>query len=129
MIERHTPPHPVARLYLNQTVERRRARGLPDNSIRLRLIGDPKLGMTAGAYNAIVRLTTKSADGRTLTQTRQLFGPGGHNGKGGDLLVHFGLGDATKAEEIRIEWQTSRAQPTVLHDVSPGSHTVRPSSR
>ena len=124
MIAQRTPPGPVARLYLNQAAERRRARGLPANSLTLRLEGDPARGVTRSAYNAIVRLTT-TVNGRTVTQSRQLMGPGGHNGKGGDLVVHFGLGDATTADEVRVEWPAADVPPTVLRNVKPGEHTVR----
>jgi hypothetical protein len=124
MIEKHTPPYPAARLYLNHTSERRRAESLPSNSIELRLIGDPERGVTRSAFNAIVRLTT-TLHGQLLTQSRQLTGPGGDNGKGGDVIVHFGLGDATEAAEIRVEWPAPNLPPSVLRNVKPGAPTVR----
>jgi len=123
MIDKQTPPHPVARLFLNQATERRRAAGLPSNSIVLRLVGDEKRAVTRSAFNAIVRMTT-SVNGTTLTQSRQLIGPGGHNGKGGDLVIHFGLAEASEADEIRIEWPSPNAPPTILRKVKPGAYTT-----
>ncbi|HEY7120517.1 MAG TPA: ASPIC/UnbV domain-containing protein, partial [Tepidisphaeraceae bacterium] len=124
MIEKQTPPHPVARLYLNQTSERRRAHGVASNSIELRLVGEPNRRVTRSAFNAIVRLTTL-VNGTSLTQSRQLIGPGGHNGKEGDLVVHFGLADATEAAEIRVEWPSPDVPSSILRNVKPGTYTVR----
>jgi hypothetical protein len=124
MIERHTPPHPVARLYLNQTIERRREQRLASNSIELRLVGDPKRHVTRSAFNAIVRLTTV-VNGTSLMQSRQLIGPGGHDGKEGELIVHFGLGGASEADEIRVEWPAPDVRPSVLRNMKPGSYTIR----
>jgi len=113
----------VARAYLNQTSELRRQRGLLNNSIELHLKGNPQHGVTRSAFNAVVRMTT-TVDGKQVVQSRQLIGPGGHNGKTGDLIVHFGLGDADRADEIRINWPTPDVQPTVLKNVTPGLHQV-----
>ncbi|CAN5705533.1 hypothetical protein BH09PLA1_BH09PLA1_30060 [soil metagenome] len=120
MIEHGTPPGPVARVFLNQT-----NRG---NSITLKLVGDPKCGVTRSAFNAIVRLTTVVNRKRT-TQVRQLIGPGGHNGKAGDGVIHFGLGEASEAEEIRIDWARANVDPTVLRNVKAGAHTIELSAK
>jgi hypothetical protein len=84
--------------------------------------------VTRSAFNAIVRMTAV-INGQPVTQVRQLIGPGGHNGKIVDQLVHFGLGAATEAAEIRIEWSSTDVAPTVLHNVKPGLHAVTMSAR
>jgi hypothetical protein len=97
-------------------------------SIVLRLVGDPQQGVAADALGAIVRLTADlDADPATpaVTQMRQLIGIGGHGGKQQDFIVHFGLGQADRAERIEIEWPGIGVENTVLEDVAPGTMTVR----
>lgn len=118
MIDARTLPGPVARLFLNQTAEQAGGK-----SIVLHLTGDPSKGVTRDALNTIVELTTR-VDGRRITQIRQLLGPSGHNGKGGDLAIHFGLGTATEAEEIRIKWPGVNVPDTILIHVKAGTHSV-----
>lgn len=115
MVAARTPPGPTAKLYLNH------AQG---HTLTLRLIGDPAKRVTRDAFNAIVKVTA-TLHGRRTTQLRQLFGPGGHNGKGGDLAVHVALADADHADTVEILWPAPGVPDTVLHDVPAGPHTVR----
>jgi hypothetical protein len=112
---------PRYHVFLNEMTEGR-------GSIVLRLVGDPKQGVAADALGAIVRLTADlDADPATpaVTQMRQLIGIGGHGGKQQDFIVHFGLGQADRAERIEIEWPGIGVENTVLEDVTPGTMTVR----
>ncbi len=113
MIDARTPPGPIARIYLNRSQ-------FKGKSIELRLVGDPTHGVSRSPFNAIVTMTTG-----TTRQMRQFFGPGGHNGKGGDLILHFGLGDAAEADEITVDWPGTPQAPTVLHHVKPGFHSIK----
>lgn len=107
---------PTVKLYLNQTVERRRERtktqlplaGVETNSLTLILQGDPAQGCTRDALGAVVRITADlDNDPATpdVTQTRQLIGIGGHAGKQHEFIVHAGLASATTAV-VEVSWPT-----------------------
>jgi enediyne biosynthesis protein E4 len=62
---------------------------------------------------AVLRLQATIA-GRDMSQTRQIAA-NGNFGSGTELLAHFGLGDATKVDTLRIEWPSGIVQE--LNDV------------
>lgn len=124
-----TGREPRVRVYLNQAADK--ALG---NAIVLRLVGDPRprnadrpedrlTAVNRDALGAIVRMTAV-IHGEPVTQSRQLIGIGGHQGKQMDFALHFGLGDAAEAERIEIEWPCRAERITVLEHVEPGTHTV-----
>ena len=90
----------------------------------LRLVGDETQSVSRDALGAIVRMTA-TIDGTQVTQSRQIIGIGGHQGKQMDFVAHFGLGDAAVAERVEIEWPSRERLVTVLEDVEAGRHTVR----
>lgn len=121
---------PRVRVYLNQASDR----GL-GNALALRLEGDagddtaalpgePSASVNRDALGAIVRVTAV-IDGERVTQSRQLIGIGGHQGKQMDFVAHFGLGDAERAERVEIEWPSRRRVVTVSEGVAAGAHTLR----
>ncbi|QKK07388.1 MAG: hypothetical protein HND58_03960 [Planctomycetota bacterium] len=80
----------------------------------MRLEGDPSpreaaspedrlAAVARDALGATVRVTAVIR-GERVTQSRQLIGIGGHQGKQMDFVVHVGLGDAERAERVEIEW-------------------------
>lgn len=132
---------PRVKLYLNQTVERRRERertglglqGAASNAIVLALEGDPREGVTRDALGAIVRVTADlDADPSTpdVTQTAQLVGVGGHAGKQRQFIVHIGLGSATAARRVEILWPAAPLEgltlpTTTLTELAAGRHLIR----
>ena len=54
--------------------------------------------------------------GQTIRQMREITGNSGQDGGSGGLVAHFGLGDATKIDTIRIEWPSGIVQE--LKDVA-----------
>jgi hypothetical protein len=54
--------------------------------------------------------------GKTMWQLREVSGGGGYTSQS-DLRAHFGLGDATKADLVRIEWPSGTVQE--FPDLSP----------
>ncbi len=124
---------PTLKLYLNQTIERRRDRtrnqlplaGVEANSLTLLLQGNPAKGAAANALGAIVRVTADlDANPATpdVTQTRQLIGIGGHAGKQHEFLIHVGLG-AAKEAHIDITWP-SRTHSSTTTTLPAGRHTI-----
>lgn len=115
-----SPPEPRARLYINESSEGRA-------SIVLHLEGDPANGVSTSAIGAIVRLSADT-DGNPETpdsiQSRQLLGPNGHSGKQNDTAIHFGLGEATHASKVEIQWPGEDQTPTVLETLRPGRYVV-----
>jgi hypothetical protein len=67
------------------------------------------------AIGAKVRIKA-SIQGREVPQLREISG-GGSLGSQNDLRAAFGLGDATNADVVRIEWPSGIVQE--LHDVAP----------
>src|SRR5207302_1491787 len=55
--------------------------------------------------------------GRTFWQMREIGGGGDGDTSGGLLEAHFGLGDATNIDLVRIEWPSGIVQ--VLTNVAP----------
>lgn len=111
---------PRYHVFLNEMTQGR-------GSLVLRLVGDPEQGVASDALGAIVRVTA-DLDGDpttpSVTQMRQLIGIGGHGGKQQDFVVHFGLGQAERAEQIEIVWPGIGVEDTVLENVAPGTLTV-----
>ena len=58
---------------------------------------------------------TANIGGETVRQLRQIAG-GNEAGGQSTLLAHFGLGDATNIDTVRIEWPSGTVQE--LHDVA-----------
>jgi hypothetical protein len=109
---------PRVRVYLNQAADRSLGHALV-----LRLEGDPEAGVAADALGAIVRVTA-TIRGEEVTQSRQLVGIGGHQGKQMDFAVHFGLGDAPRADRVEIAWPDDRGSVTVLEGLEAGTHEI-----
>jgi ASPIC and UnbV len=55
--------------------------------------------------------------GAERSQLRQITGGSGVNGGNNELRAAFGLGDATNAEVVRIEWPSGAVQE--FHNVAP----------
>jgi uncharacterized protein YodC (DUF2158 family) len=115
-----TVPEPQARLYLNESSQGRR-------SLILHLIGDKKKGVSSSAIGAIVRVTADT-DGDSNTpesvQSRQLLGAGGHSGKQNETIIHVGLGAATYATKVQIQWPGDNQTPTELGNLRPGRYII-----
>ncbi|MDQ7012384.1 MAG: CRTAC1 family protein [Planctomycetota bacterium] len=109
---------PRVRVYLNQAVERSLG-----NAMVLRLVGDETQHVSRDALGAIVRVTAVIGAER-VTQSRQIVGIGGHQGKQMDFVAHFGLGDASRAERVEIEWPSRERMVTVLENVEAGSRLI-----
>jgi hypothetical protein len=62
------------------------------------------------AFGAKVRLTA-TIDGESVTQLREI------NGRNTELRAHFGLGDATVVDELRVEWPSGIDQ--VMTNIEP----------
>ncbi len=118
---RRNPAGPRVKLYHNQTAINRKAVGKAPNGVTLTLVGDGTR-VNRDALGAIVRLTTTVA-GKSITQSRQLIGIGGHAGKQHQFLIHFGLGEAAAADTITINWP-GNVPETVLTNIAPGHHTI-----
>jgi len=96
-------------------------------SLVLRLRGDPAMGVATDALGAIVRMTADlDGDPSTppVTQMRQLIGIGGHGGKQHDFIVHFGLGQAARADRVEISWPGIEIEDTVMEEIPAGTMTV-----
>ncbi len=124
---------PTVKLYLNQTIERRRDRikndlllaGVEANALTLLLQGDPAKGCNKNALGAVLRVTADTdGDPATppVTQLRQLIGIGGHAGKQHELLIHVGLG-AAKEAHVDITWP-SRTDSSTTTTLTAGRHTI-----
>lgn len=71
--------------------------------LTFRLVGSKS---NRAAIGAKVRLKT-AIHGKVVTQLREISGGSGA-AQQNDLRVHFGLGDATQADEVRIEWPSGQ---------------------
>src|SRR5439155_14730632 len=60
------------------------------------------------AIGAKVRVTA-TIGGKPVKQLREISGGGGYRSQNG-LLPHFGLGDATIIDTVRIEWPSGTVQ-------------------
>ncbi|NLH75278.1 MAG: hypothetical protein GX456_19710 [Verrucomicrobia bacterium] len=74
--------------------------------LKVKLVGTVS---NRSAIGAKVRLQA-TIGGRTMWQLREITGNSGEDGGAGGLLAHFGLGDATKADVVRIEWPSGIVQ-------------------
>ncbi|EDY82746.1 FG-GAP repeat domain protein [Verrucomicrobiia bacterium DG1235] len=113
-------PQTRATLFLNPAADYK-------HSLTLSLNGDPKNRVNRDALGAIVRLTADlDNDPATpdVTQMRQLLGPGGHAGKQNQLIIHFGLGQATQATRVEIIWPNPQRQKTILENLPAGHHQI-----
>jgi enediyne biosynthesis protein E4 len=89
-----------------------RNEGNGNHWLKLRLVG------TRGNRDAVgakVRLKA-TIDGQELWQLRQVQSNGSWLASQNDPRPHFGLGDATTAEVVRIEWPSGEV--TALYDVA-----------
>lgn len=114
------PPEPRARLYLNESSNGR-------SSIILHLQGDPQQGVSAAAYGTIVRVaadTDNDPNTPDTIQSRQLLGPAGHSGKQNEPIIHVGLGAASQATSVVIQWPGENQEPTVLEGLGTGRYLV-----
>ncbi len=89
-----------------------RNNGNTNSWLNLRLIGTVS---NRSAIGAKVRVRA-TIGGKTVWQLREISG-GGNCGSQNDLQANFGLGDATKADLVRIEWPSGTV--TELRDVAP----------
>jgi len=94
-----------------QSCELSRNDGGTNNWIILSLVG---IASNRSAIGAKVRAQA-TIDGKEITQLREIYG-GGNGQSQADMRVHFGLGDATSVDTLRIEWPSGAVQ--VLRDVA-----------
>ena len=97
------PPSEPGFLYRND--------GGTNHWLMLRLVG---VASNRSAIGAKVRILA-TIHGKTLWQLREVSGGDGYCSQN-DLRVHFGLGDATTVESVRIEWPSGITQ--FLRDVA-----------
>lgn len=99
---RQNSPGPVAKLYINQTIEQRKAAGLKPNGYTFIITGDPAKKVTRDALGTVVRLTA-TVNGKAITQQRQLIGIGGCAGRENAFQLHIALPEgATEADSIEV---------------------------
>lgn len=99
---RQNSPGPVAKLYINQTIESRKAAGLPPNGYTFVITGESKRNVNRDAIGTVVRLFA-TVNGKKIVQQRQLVGIGGCAGKQHALQVHIALPEgATNADMIEF---------------------------
>ncbi|MDX2016678.1 MAG: CRTAC1 family protein [Planctomycetota bacterium] len=128
---------PKLRLYVNQTVERRRQRratgleiaGADSNALSITIAG-PGRGANRAGLGTVVSVKfspgqSAGASSGTRTAWRQVMGPGGHSGKQRDTVLHVGLGEAQSAAEVTVFWPDGST--STLRDVPAGRHVIRPS--
>jgi hypothetical protein len=96
---------------LEESCELFRNDGATNNWIHLKLVGTVSNRSAIGA-KVWARATI---DGRNTIQLRQIHGGGDGNCQT-DLRVHFGLGDATTIDSLRIDWPSGHVQE--LSDVA-----------
>jgi hypothetical protein len=92
------PPQESGFLYHND--------GGTNNWLILKLVG---IASNRSAIGAKVRVLT-TIGGKRFWQLREISGGGGGWGSQNDLRAHFGLGDAIKADTVRIEWPSGIVQ-------------------
>jgi len=84
-------PLPNNLFYLNN--------GNENNWLKIKLVGTVSNRSAIGARVWV----TATVNGQTTTQMRDVSAQSGHNGQN-SLTVHFGLGDAEKADEVRVKF-------------------------
>jgi hypothetical protein len=97
------------------------ATGNANHWLKVRLAGKASNSMGVGAK---VRVTA-TVGGKTVTQLRQITVPGSVTQE--DYLAHFGLGDATKVDTLRIEWPSGIVQE--WKDVAVDQHLTKVESQ
>jgi enediyne biosynthesis protein E4 len=93
-----------------------RNNGNGNHWLKARLVGTASNRSAIGA-KLRVRATIR---GQTIWQMREITGNSGEDGGSGGLVAHFGLGDATKVDTLRIEWPSGIVQE--LNDVEVDQH-------
>jgi hypothetical protein len=76
----------------------------PGHWLTLRLVGNPMNKSPRDATGSIVYLTTGS------TRQRRDLVSGGSFASQNDLALHFGLGAATKVDQVEINWPDGRKE-------------------
>ena len=99
-----------------------RATGNTNHWLKVNLVGRAS---NASGIGAKVRVTA-NIRGKTVTQLRPIESPG-YVGSNQGLLAHFGLGDATKADTLRIEWPSGIVQE--WKDVAVDQHLTKVESQ
>jgi hypothetical protein len=74
--------------------------------LKVKLVGKAS---NRSAIGAKVRVQA-TIGGQTLRQMREITGNSGESGGAGGLVAHFGLGDATNVDLVRIEWPSGIVQ-------------------
>jgi len=83
-----------------------RNNGNSNNWLTLKLVGTVSNRSAIGA-----KVRVKAAiGGKSFWQMREISGGGGGHGSQSDLRAHFGLGDATHVDLVRIEWPSGVIQ-------------------
>ncbi len=100
-------PLPNNLFYLNN--------GNDNNWLKIKLIGKTSNRSAIGAKLWV----TAKIGGQSVTQLREISAQSGHCGQN-SLTAHFGLGDAVKAEEIRVKFLGG--QDTTYTDVYAGQY-------
>ncbi|RKX32438.1 MAG: hypothetical protein DRP71_11995 [Verrucomicrobia bacterium] len=90
---------------LEESCELFRNDGGTNNWIQVKLVGTVSNRSAIGAKV----LVWATIDGRHMTQLREIHGGGDGNAQA-DMRVHFGLGDATTIDTLRIEWPSGHVQ-------------------
>ncbi len=105
---------PHMKLFLNQSHQN------GGKSVVLRL-QDDRIGNHAG-LGAVVSATA-TIEGTLRTQTHVLTGIGGCGGKQHDFIVHLGLGDAARFEQMTMTWPDGNIQK--FEHVEAGMRTIK----
>ncbi len=92
-------------------------------SLSNRLEGDPVRGVNRPAIGAVVRVSAV-IEGRRVTQTKAVPGPGGRQGKRHTRAMHFAIGDEP-VETVEIRWPGASGTTATLSDVDAGRRTAR----
>ena len=95
------PPQESGFLYHNE--------GGTNNWMILKLVGTAS---NRSAIGAKVRVLA-TIGGKSFWQLREISGGGGGWGSQNDLRAHFGLGDATTVDKVRIEWPSGNVQELI----------------
>lgn len=117
-------PEPRMRVFQNNSAP-------PNKSIVLILEGSQDAGVAADALGAVVSMSAdldQDPETPEITQLRQLIGPGGHAGKQSAFLIHFGLGEASQAQTLKLTWPNTQRDGVAFQNVKPGYYRLRAGS-
>jgi hypothetical protein len=110
---------PAVKLYLNRTIEQRKAVGLKPNGYTFIVTGDKGSGVNRDALGTVIKLTAM-VNGKAVTQQRQLIGIGGCGGKQHSFQLHMALpAGADQADSVEVEWRVRERRVTRLDPVPP----------